>query len=357
MGSTTNRKLLLWSSSITILLFLPSFCISFSIDDICSLTQHSSYCTKTLPNNTSTHDIHHYGRFSVQTSLVRSQRFRNSVQRRIILSSSAHNCTQEPMAIRALEDCQELVSSNVNLLESCVVMVNAANQLLPINQAEDLRDSLSAVLTNLYTCLEGLESTPTAETIKNDLSQMINDDVQLHSISLALCTQGWVPKDKKDSSTMPTTPPLPPRQAWSSSLPRFRLVSDKANRQAILESALKGVKVSVDHNGDEQGSITINDFVVVSKDGSWDFTNITDAINAAPNNYNGRAAASDGYFLVYVTAGVYEEYVDVGREKTNVFMLGDGIGQTIISGNHSHADGWPTWSSATLCKYIQPLSH
>ena len=48
--------------------------------------------------------------------------------------------------------------------------------------------------------------------------------------------------------------------------------------------------------------------VTVSQDGSGNFTTINDAISAAPNN----SAATDGYFLIYVTVGVYEEYVSVG---------------------------------------------
>uniref|UniRef100_A0A803QLR5 Pectinesterase n=1 Tax=Cannabis sativa TaxID=3483 RepID=A0A803QLR5_CANSA len=161
--------------------------------------------------------------------------------------------------------------------------------------------------------LDLLETTPTSENIRNDLSQMIDDDVKVHMISLTLCTE------------------------------------DKANKKAILESILKGVKVNVDHHHhsedeNQQGFVIINDFVVVSKDGSWDFTSINDAINAAPSrSYN------DGYFLIYVTAGVYSEYVNVGAEKTNLFLLGEGIHKTVITGNRNNADGFSISSSATLC--------
>lgn len=47
----------------------------------------------------------------------------------------------------------------------------------------------------------------------------------------------------------------------------------------------------------------MNKTVIVSKDGSGNFVSINDAVGAAPNN----SRKSDGYYLIYVAAGVYEE--------------------------------------------------
>lgn len=82
----------------------------------------------------------------------------------------------------------------------------------------------------------------------------------------------------------------------------------------------------------------------MSQDGSGNFTNITSAVAAAPINTD----INDGYFVIYVVAGVHEEYVSIAQNQKNLMMIGDGINQTIITGNRSVVDGWTTFNSANL---------
>ncbi|XP_057550310.1 probable pectinesterase/pectinesterase inhibitor 47 [Amaranthus tricolor] len=56
----------------------------------------------------------------------------------------------------------------------------------------------------------------------------------------------------------------------------------------------------------------------------------------------------DGYFVIYIKEGYYEEYVSISRHKKGIMLLGDGINQTVISGNRSVFDGWTTFNSATF---------
>lgn len=95
-------------------------------------------------------------------------------------------------------------------------------------------------------------------------------------------------------------------------------------------------------------SVSISDIVVVSQDGSANFTRIGDAVAAAPNNTD----ISDGYYMIYVEAGVYEEYVSIPKYKKNLMMVGDGIDQTVITGNRSFVDGCTTFNSATFGKEL-----
>ncbi|KAM6549841.1 hypothetical protein CsatB_021517 [Cannabis sativa] len=344
----TNFLFSLSSIVLIILLFLPSS-MAISTQQICNQTEYPSYCQNIFNSSSSAedNDIYYYGRLAVQTSLVRSQRFVNSVQNYLQYShnidNNNNNSGDGPTQTLALKGCKDFASSNVYMLDNIIAMINNTNQVLSFSQANTLQDKLTALLPNLYTCLDLLETTPTSENIRNDLSQMIDDDVKVHMISLTLCTEGWVSKDKKNINNNNNN-----NGQQSPLLSKFKLASDKANKKAILESILKGVKVNVDHHHhsedeNQQGFVIINDFVVVSKDGSWDFTSINDAINAAPSrSYN------DGYFLIYVTAGVYSEYVNVGAEKTNLFLLGEGIHKTVITGNRNNADGFSISSSATL---------
>lgn len=91
--------------------------------------------------------------------------------------------------------------------------------------------------------------------------------------------------------------------------------------------------------------------LVVAKDGSGNFTTVTDAINAAPNN-------SDTRFVIYVKAGGYYENVEVGKSKTNIMLIGDGMWKTAIKGNRNVVDGWTTFRSATVgqCFYLSLAS-
>jgi len=92
----------------------------------------------------------------------------------------------------------------------------------------------------------------------------------------------------------------------------------------------------------------LNDFVFVSPYGIDNYTTIGEAIAAAPND----TKPEDGYFLVYVREGIYEEYVVIPKEKKNILLVGDGINKTIITGNHSVIDGWTTFNSSTFGKSL-----
>ncbi|KAI8025060.1 putative pectinesterase/pectinesterase inhibitor 7 [Camellia lanceoleosa] len=92
------------------------------------------------------------------------------------------------------------------------------------------------------------------------------------------------------------------------------------------------------------GQVKVNNMVIVNKDGSGNFTTISDAVAAAPNN----TAANMGYFMIYVVGGVYKEYILIAKSKQYLMVVGDGINKTIITGNHSVADGWTTFSSAIV---------
>jgi pectinesterase len=155
----------------------------------------------------------------------------------------------------------------------------------------------------------------------------------MHSVSLALFTKGWVPRKRTWKSRKHVTfrhGRLPFRMSN-----RTRAVYETVSRRKLLQLV------------DE---VIVSDIVTVKKDGSGNFTTINDAINAAPNN----SVSTDGYFLIYVTAGVYEEYVSIAKNKKYLFMLGDGINQTIITGNRSVADGSTTFNSATFGKNLIP---
>ncbi|CAL9045859.1 unnamed protein product [Musa banksii] len=80
---------------------------------------------------------------------------------------------------------------------------------------------------------------------------------------------------------------------------------------------------------------------VVAQDGSGNYTTVEAAVAAAP-------AESPRRYVIYVKKGVYKENVEVKKKKWNLMLVGDGMGQTVISGSRSYVDGWTTYRSATF---------
>eukprot|EP00250_Pteridium_aquilinum_P016586 c23177_g1_i1 orf=387-2309(-) len=84
--------------------------------------------------------------------------------------------------------------------------------------------------------------------------------------------------------------------------------------------------------------------MVVAADGSGDYLKITDALNHIP-----AMRPAGQRFVVYIKEGVYEEIVTVPSNLVNLTFVGDGIGNTIITGNNSVGSGlFNTLRTATV---------
>ncbi|XP_041014574.1 probable pectinesterase/pectinesterase inhibitor 7 [Juglans microcarpa x Juglans regia] len=290
---------------------------------ICMFTPYPSYCKSLLPNGTS--NVYGYGRFSIQKSLSQSNTFLDLLEKYLQRGSSLSTNT-----VSALQDCRFLIGLNMDFLSNSIENVNKTSWILPDLEADRLQTFLSAILTNQQTCLDGLEETESASSVTNELLGPISNNSKLYSVSLALFTRGWVPRNLK----------WKPTRKHVTFRSNGRLPFKMSSRTRAIYDSVRGRKLL--QSVDDQ--VTVFDIVVVSQDGIGNFTNITDAINAAPSNIK----PADGYFLIYVTAGVYEENVSIPKSKKYLLMVGDGINQTIVTGNRSVADGSTTFNSATF---------
>ncbi|KAM3334556.1 hypothetical protein ACQJBY_029155 [Aegilops geniculata] len=73
-----------------------------------------------------------------------------------------------------------------------------------------------------------------------------------------------------------------------------------------------------------------------------DYKTVREAVAAAPDNGGKR-------FVVYVKEGVYKETVNVPWEKTNLVLVGDGMGKTVITGDlNADTPGVSTFNTATV---------
>lgn len=93
------------------------------------------------------------------------------------------------------------------------------------------------------------------------------------------------------------------------------------------------------------GNMLVRQIVVVNLNGNGNFMKmINDVVAATPINMG----TSNGYFVIHVVAGVYEEYVSIAKNKQNLMMIGDGINRTVITCSHNVVDGWTIFISSTL---------
>ncbi|MFQ6633338.1 hypothetical protein Gotur_012390 [Gossypium turneri] len=83
--------------------------------------------------------------------------------------------------------------------------------------------------------------------------------------------------------------------------------------------------------------------IVVAKDGSGQFKTIGAALAAAPKKSNIR-------HVIYIKAGIYDEYITVDKQYTNIMMYGDGPRKTIVTGRKGvkNGGGITTWQTATF---------
>ena len=345
--STTQTFLLLFSLLLNFTTADVPLSTPVSPTTACNATTDPSFCKSILPTKGS-QNFYSYSRFSLVKSLSNAQKFLNLINRYLARRSLSLT------AVRALEDCQLLSGLNIDFITSASNALNStATTTLLDPQTDELQTLLSALLTNQQTCLDGLQATASAWSIKKGLSVPLSNGTKLYSVSLSLFTRAWVPKKKKVKSSrnvsVPSRVSRPGRQLL------FHESIEKIREAGVGALPLK--MSERDHDLFEQWSgrrllqvsdaVVVSDIVVVSQDGTGNFTTISDAVNSAPNKTHG----SSVYYLIYVNAGVYKEYVLIPKYKKYLMMIGDGINQTVVTGDRNNVDGWTTFNSATFGKW------
>lgn len=222
--------------------------------------------------------------------------------------TSLSSSSREQMAI---EDCKELLDFSVSelawsLAEMKEIRAGSQNP----HYHGNLKSWLSAALSNQDTCLEGFEGTDRhlESFIRGSLTQV----TQLISNVLTLYTQ---------LHTLPFKPPANSDRTYNTFYPKWMTEGDKS----LLLSGPEGMHADV----------------VVALDGSGHYRSISEAINEAPN-YSVRR------YVIYAKKGVYKENIDMKKKKTNIMLIGDGIGATVVTGNRNFMQGWTTFRTATV---------
>ncbi|XP_074354239.1 putative pectinesterase/pectinesterase inhibitor 20 [Apium graveolens] len=294
--------------SLFLMLCIPCPLVSASKDTICNDTPFPSFCKSILPSNDS-FSIYDHGRFSINQSISSAKSLMSLVQGFLDHQDFA---SSENM-IHALEDCTLLESLNVDYLSKTLETIRTTNALASLEDEDNLLTLLSATLTNQQTCLDGLQSISSPSNPQSTLQSSLFNGTMMYSVSLAIFRHGWVSATRQRRT-----------------LKERKLGRKQTSPGLVLYPGGNVVKVS--------------QTVVVNASGGGDFRTISDAVAAAPNNTDG----SNGFFVIRALAGTYDEYVNIASTKKYLMMIGDGINNTIITGNRSVADNFTTFNTATL---------
>ncbi|KAI3448550.1 hypothetical protein Pfo_005215 [Paulownia fortunei] len=214
----------------------------------------------------------------------------------------------------AIDDCKELLDFSVSELAWSMAEMNKIRAGFKDPHSDgNLKAWLSAALSNQDTCLEGFEGTDRRleHFIRGSLSQV----TQLIGNVLTLYTQmhGLPFKPSRNNGTT--------GESGNRDFPKWMTDGDKE----LVFSRPNGMHADS----------------VVALDGSGHYRSIAQAIFEAPSYSNRR-------YVIYVKKGVYKENIDMKKKKTNIMLVGDGIGQTIITGNRNFMQGWTTFRTATV---------
>uniref|UniRef100_J3MP28 Pectinesterase n=1 Tax=Oryza brachyantha TaxID=4533 RepID=J3MP28_ORYBR len=220
----------------------------------------------------------------------------------------------------ALSDCLELFGHTLDQLGTAAAELSAGNRSAEESIA-GVQTVLSAAMTNQYTCLEGFAGPSASEDgrVRPYIQGRIYHVAHLVSNSLAMVRR--LPQQRRGRGRgLRSKEPLEGYGRVRRGFPSWVSGSDRRRLQQQVAPAAN---------------------VVVAKDGSGNFTTVSEAVAAAPNN-------SETRYVIYIKAGGYFENVEVGSEKTNIMFVGDGMWRTVIKASRNVVDNSTTFRSATL---------
>lgn len=231
----------------------------------------------------------------------------------------------KPRLKMALEDCNDLLSLAVDQLQASFSAVGDSDLHTINDRSSELKSWLSSVITYSESCLDGVEE----PKIQNDLRSTLRNASALTDNALAIISAISSVAEtfglKLNAKPLSGRRLLAQTESASDYAPIFPLWFSPKDRKLLAAGNNAGLRPNA----------------VVAKDGSGRFRTIGAALAAYPKNLRGR-------YVIYVKAGIYNEYVTVEKNQVNVFMYGDGPRRTIVTGSKSYTAGYSTFRTASF---------
>ncbi|KAM7463211.1 hypothetical protein LguiA_031332 [Lonicera macranthoides] len=277
-----------------------------SIASICSQTDYKKTCVESLSSlaNNDSATPKDYFQTAIRVTI-------DEVKAAMEKSGTIGNASKDPAHKMAVEDCKDLLQFAVDELESSYSTVGDSSLHNMNDRAAELQNWLSAVISYQDTCIDGF--------IRPDWKDaMLNGMVNATQLTVNALAMVSAISDILNAFNIPVN-----------------TSSNSGGYRRLLESP------RVDNNGypawftsvdrkllasNNNAGLTPN--AVVAKDGSGQYSTIGAALAAYPKSNKGR-------YVIYIKAGIYQEYVTVTKDQTNVFIYGDGPRKTIVTGSKS----------------------
>jgi len=291
-----------------------------AVTQMCAPTDYKETCVKSLSsvNNTDPKELFKAAIMATTEAVKKSLNISDSI---------VVDATKEPRVKMAVDDCKDLMDFAVQELQASFSSVGDSEMHTMQDRVADLKNWFSAVISYQQSCLDEFDD-PTktdpnqSHPVKDQLSNGMLDASQLTSNILAI-VNGLANILEKFNL-------------------KFNIPDINTGRRLLEEDEYPEWVSGVDRKllaKVDNGAIKPN--AIVAKDGSGQFKTIGAAIAAYPKNFKGR-------YIIYVKAGIYDEYITVDKKTVNVFMYGDGPRKTIVTGAKSYAKGFGTMQTATF---------
>ncbi|KAL1809259.1 hypothetical protein ACET3Z_026249 [Daucus carota] len=257
------------------------------IIQMCSKTPNPKPCEYFFTNNPNYGPIDNDQDFLKASLKLALDKAMQADQTTKSLGSKCHN----KLETAAWDDCLKLYDYTIKRINKTVDPSKKCSQL-------ETQTWLSTALTNLETCRMGFIELGVGNNV---LPLMDNNVSYLISNSLAM--------NKGNLTYKPT---------YKGKFPTWVSPGDRK----LLQASSPGAGANV----------------VVAQDGSGNYKTVAAAVAAAKSG--------SGRFVIYVKAGTYNENVVISA--SNIMLVGDGIGKTVITGSRSVDGGSTTFNSATV---------
>ncbi|KAH6777448.1 hypothetical protein C2S51_008760 [Perilla frutescens var. frutescens] len=208
----------------------------------------------------------------------------------------------------AVEDCKHLLEYAVDMLEAAVSRVGDADLHTLQHRQHEVLSWITAVYAFQTTCTDGIKKPEYKSAVQDG---MINAEQLTHNAVNIVAELSQMLKlfDVKHFILSPKSNPQ----------------SQSQTHRRLLEEGFPTWMGAAERKLLAKNNDQLVPNVVVAKDGSGQFKTINEAVAAYPPKFKGR-------FVIHVKAGVYNEKVTVDKKKPNVFIYGDGIDKTVVTG-------------------------
>ncbi|KAK4493551.1 hypothetical protein RD792_017921 [Penstemon davidsonii] len=207
----------------------------------------------------------------------------------------------------ALEDCKQLLDKAIDTLQESLQVVDANMDTIE-DKAHQLLSWMTATHSLQMICIDQIEKPELKSSLDNGLvnsTQLAHNAVHIFAQLSQILKLFNVQQNVKPSSR--------------------RLLQAAINKRDGFPTWFGAAERRLLARGGQQARPN----AVVAKDGSGQFKTIGQAVAAYPKNHQGR-------YTIYVKAGVYDEQVIIEKKQPNIYIYGDGIGRTIVTGRKNY---------------------